>query len=177
MFIVYFHLIHISPLIWKARGCSAKRAVTFMSAWACSGTTRFPAGSWEASSFAFALCGVFPRLLIPRESRSPRASPGHKDMNGSPVYIRRSGASIYGMFSFTLIWQRWDWKLRDSRGQKSLGETPEAGVPGEEAHQLPTGKRVVSSPTLHSIKANGNILSNSSLQDYYPHLKQACYKG
>ncbi|GGD07914.1 hypothetical protein GCM10011389_14330 [Pontibacillus salipaludis] len=28
------------------------------------GTTRFPAGSWEASSFASALCGVSPRFKV-----------------------------------------------------------------------------------------------------------------
>ncbi|GGD22077.1 hypothetical protein GCM10011389_32230 [Pontibacillus salipaludis] len=97
-------------------------AVTIMSAWACSGTTRFPAGSWEASSFAYALCGVPPRLLFPRESRSPRACPGFNKVNDPAVRIRISNVNLYGMFSFTLIWQRWAWKLQDSRGQKSLGE-------------------------------------------------------
>ncbi|GGD19583.1 hypothetical protein GCM10011389_29080 [Pontibacillus salipaludis] len=58
--------------------------------------------------------------------------------------------------------------MRDSRGQKSLGETPEAGVPAEEAHQLPTGKRVVYRPTLCSIEVNENILSASSLQQSCP---------
>ncbi|GGD22107.1 hypothetical protein GCM10011389_32280 [Pontibacillus salipaludis] len=49
-------------------------------------------------------------------------------------------------------------------------------MPGEEAHQLPTGKRVVSRPNLRSTKANGNILSASSLQQYCPILEQACFK-
>ncbi len=57
----------------KLRHFSMERAVTIMSAWACSGTTRFPAGSWEASSFANAHCGVFPRLqsagVVPRPVR------------------------------------------------------------------------------------------------------------
>ncbi len=128
-----------------------------LSAWASSGTTRFPAGSWEASSFAIALCGVFPRLLTPRESRSPRASPYVYRLNG-PAVSPSDFFSSHDSFPFILIKKRWAWKLRDSRGQKSLGETPEAGLPAEEAHQLPTGKRVVSRPTLHSIKANGNIL-------------------
>ncbi len=59
-----------------------ERAVTFMWVRAGWGTTRFPAGSWEASSFAFALCGVFPWLLFPRESRSPPSSPDDSMMNG-----------------------------------------------------------------------------------------------
>ncbi|GGD03117.1 hypothetical protein GCM10011389_08240 [Pontibacillus salipaludis] len=67
----------------------------------------------------YALCGVFPRLLFPRESRRPRASPGFNRGERPRVRIRRSDVTIYGMFSFILIWQRLAWKLRDSRGQKS----------------------------------------------------------
>ncbi|KGP90404.1 hypothetical protein N780_05365 [Pontibacillus chungwhensis BH030062] len=151
---------HISLLFgWlEVERIQLKGAVTFMSAWACSGTTRFPAGSWEASSNAFALCGVFPSSS-PRGSLAvPEQALAFKEENGPAVRIRSSDVILYGMFSIILVWQRWAWKLRDSRGLKSLGETPEAGLPDEEAHQLPTGKRVVSRPTLHSTKVNGNIL-------------------
>ncbi len=100
-----------------------------LSAWACSGTTRFPAGSWEASSFATLTAGSslgsFSRgsLAVPEQALA-------KKVNGPAFHIRRSGVALNGMFSFFLIWQRWAWKLRDSRGQKSLGETPETGFAG-----------------------------------------------
>ncbi|GGD24905.1 hypothetical protein GCM10011389_35760 [Pontibacillus salipaludis] len=41
-----------------------------------------------------------------------------------------------------------DWGLRDSRGVRSLGTTPDGASAKEEASQLPAGKRVVPKPAL-----------------------------
>ncbi|GGD06495.1 hypothetical protein GCM10011389_12550 [Pontibacillus salipaludis] len=51
-------------------------------------------------------------------------------MNGPLTVGALSPHPIYGSFESLYIWQRWVWKLRDSRGQKSLGETPETGFAG-----------------------------------------------
>jgi hypothetical protein len=40
--------------------------------------------------------------------------------------------------------------------EKEVDETPQGGFP-EEARQLARGKRVISRPTFHSVKADGNL--------------------
>ncbi|KGP91740.1 hypothetical protein N780_18060 [Pontibacillus chungwhensis BH030062] len=117
------------------------------SAWACWGTTRFPAGSWEASSFAIALCGVSPRLLFPRESRSSPASPDIKWRNGPHKNARKLDLlpNMAGFRSF--VFGKGGRETARLLREKEVDETPQGGFP-EEARQLARGKRVVSRPTL-----------------------------
>ncbi|GGD00928.1 hypothetical protein GCM10011389_05240 [Pontibacillus salipaludis] len=45
--------------------------------------------------------------------------------------------------------------------EKEVDETPQGGFP-EEARQLAHGKRVISRPTLRSIKADGNLCPSTA---------------
>ncbi|KGP92752.1 hypothetical protein N780_14780 [Pontibacillus chungwhensis BH030062] len=58
--------------------------------------------------------------------------------------------------------------LRDSRGIRSLGKTPQRAKANEEASQLPAGKRVVPEQARPLIKRNGPFLLNYLSFDF-PH--------
>ncbi|KGP90410.1 hypothetical protein N780_05490 [Pontibacillus chungwhensis BH030062] len=121
------------------------------------GLLAFLRGAGGASSFAFALCGVSPRLLTPRESRSPQACPNVKQVNDPPI-IFALNPHTYQLWHVSVSPYLAKVGLEITRllREKEVDETPQGGFP-EEARQLARGKRVVSRPTLRSTKADGNI--------------------
>ena len=121
-------------------------------------TTRFPVGSWWASSAGTPASGVSPRLFCPRESRSFQAHLCHIRVT-SHLLVRTAGP-------FTSLKPGLARGLRDSRGVRSLGETPQRAKANEEASQLPAGKRVVPEQARPLVKHNGPFL-----------LKYLTYKG
>ncbi|GGD16213.1 hypothetical protein GCM10011389_24970 [Pontibacillus salipaludis] len=96
----------------------------FVERWGLLGDNSLSCGELGSLLNRYALSGVSPRLLFPRESRRPRASPGIKRLNGPSDGKQESSLLSRWYVSVPHIWKRWAWKLRDSRGQKSLGETP-----------------------------------------------------
>ncbi|GGD07351.1 hypothetical protein GCM10011389_13660 [Pontibacillus salipaludis] len=59
---------------------------------------------------------------------------------------------MYILSPFSYITQGLAGGLRDSRGIKSLGKTPQRAIAIEEACQLSAGKRVVPQPALAHIR-------------------------